>query len=87
MKKYFDALFKNSDGEVVIGQAPNLPITIWASTTFLGFITSDGPIKDVLQIVAATALAVWALMEVFQGVNYFRRLLGSIVLLYLCTLL
>lgn len=76
----FDKAFKDSEGNFVIAQKPNLSILVWLGSTIL----SLSPISETLQTLFGTiafgALFTWAWMELFQGVNYFRRALGLIVL-------
>jgi hypothetical protein len=77
--KLFDKLFRDSSGEIVIAQMPNLPIVIWAVASLLKIVYKTGRINLGLDILAFVSLFVWAIQELFQGVNYFRRGLGAIV--------
>ena len=77
----FDRLFRDGNGEVVIGQLPNLPIIVWAVASLLKAFYNTGKINLGLDILASGSLFVWAIQELFQGVNYFRRGLGLIVLI------
>jgi hypothetical protein len=79
----FDKLFKDSSGKIVIAQMPNLPIIIWAVASLLKVVYKTGKINLGLDILASVSLFVWAGQELFQGVNYFRRGLGAIVLIAL----
>lgn len=83
MKKLIDLFFRDSVGKVVIAQAPNLPIMLWMSAVVIGYFVQSGSIKETVQVTGTTALAVWALLELFQGVNYFRRTLGLMVLVFI----
>jgi hypothetical protein len=47
--------------------------------TILSLIFTSGKINAVLEILANGLLFTWAWMELFQGVNYFRRGLGLVV--------
>jgi hypothetical protein len=76
-----DKLFKDSSGKIVIAQMPNLPIIIWAVLSLLKIVYKTGRINIGLDILASVSLSVWAVQELFQGVNYFRRGLGAIVLI------
>ncbi len=76
-----DKTFRDSDGNVVIAQMPNLPLIVWIVTSVLALIFTPGKINTVLEVVANGSLFTWAWMELFQGVNYFRRLLGLVVLI------
>jgi predicted neutral ceramidase superfamily lipid hydrolase len=77
--KLFDKLFRDSSGEIVIAQMPNLPIVIWAVASLLKIVYKTGRINLGLDILAFVSLFIWAIQELFQGVNYFRRGLGAIV--------
>jgi hypothetical protein len=76
----FDKIFRDSNGEIVIAQIPNLPIIVWAVASLLQLIFPTGEIKTGLDVVAFGSLFTWAWLELFQGVNYFRRTLGLVVL-------
>ncbi|MEH2137051.1 hypothetical protein [Nostoc sp.] len=74
-----DKTFRDSDGNIVIAQMPNLPLIVWIATTLLALIFTNGKINTVLEIIANGSLFTWAWLELFQGVNYFRRALGLAV--------
>lgn len=76
----FDRTFRDSEGNIVIGQKPNLPILVWGAATLLQFIGFGGKFQAALELIAFGTLFTWAWMELFQGVNYFRRALGLVVL-------
>lgn len=75
----FDKLFRDGSGKIVIAQMPSLPIIIWAVLSLLKIVYKTGKINLGLDILASVSLFVWAVQELFQGVNYFRRGLGAIV--------
>ncbi|MBX9254554.1 hypothetical protein H1Q63_11455 [Desmonostoc muscorum CCALA 125] len=74
-----DKTFRDSDGKIVIAQMPNLPLIVWIVTSLLALIFTSGKINTVLEILANGSLFTWAWLELFQGVNYFRRALGLVV--------
>lgn len=76
----FDRTFRDSEGKIVIAQPPNLPLIVWIVASLLKLIVTTGKIYLVLDLVAFGVLFTWAWEELFQGVNYFRRALGLIVL-------
>ncbi len=76
----FDRTFRDSEGKIVLAQMPNLPILVWLATSLLNLIPSTGNIHIGLDALAFGSLFTWAWLELFQGVNYFRRTLGFIVL-------
>jgi hypothetical protein len=77
----FDKIFRDSNGEIVIAQPPNPPLIVWLVATLLKLVFTTGNINIVLDWVAFGSLFIWALLELFQGVNYFRRTLGLLVLI------
>ncbi|KAF3890119.1 MULTISPECIES: hypothetical protein [Nostocales] len=78
---FFDKFFRDSNGEIVIAQMPNLPLIVWISASLLKLIFPTGGINIGLDLVAFGSLFTWAWLELFQGVNYFRRTLGFVVLM------
>jgi hypothetical protein len=76
----FDKVFRDSEGKIVIAQPPNLPLIVWIAASLLKLLVTTGKINLGLDLVAFGALFTWAWEELFQGVNYFRRALGLIVL-------
>lgn len=81
----FDTVFRNESGEIVIAQPPNISLSIWIGSSLLELVFAEGPIHEVLEIVAFTAIVVWSLQELLDGVNYFRRGLGLLVLVSVLT--
>ena len=77
----FDRTFRDSQGEIVIAQKPNLPIVVWLAATLLNLLPTTGNIHTGLDAIAFGSLFTWAWLELFGGVNYFRRSLGFIVLI------
>lgn len=68
-------------GKIVIGQWPNVPLWIFIAAWLTNLILHPaGTPGRVVTIVAAVALTVWALDEIFRGVCPWRRILGGIVL-------
>jgi hypothetical protein len=60
----------------VLVQLPNAPLLVALAATVASRAT-DGLAHDLARAVAGAGLAIWALLEVLQGVNWFRRLLGA----------
>jgi len=71
------SFIKDKEGKVVLWQWPNLPLVGWAIFALLSHLTRWQP----LAWIGTAFLVVWALLEIFRGVNYFRRALGLVVLL------
>jgi hypothetical protein len=80
---FFDRTFRDSEGNIVIAQMPNLPLSVGIVASLLKLIVTTGQINLALDLVAFGSLFTWAWEELFQGVNYFRRALGLIVLVAL----
>jgi len=80
---FFNQVFRDDEGKIVIAQLPNLPIIVWIVATLLKMIFVTGQINTGLELLAFGSLFTWAWEELFQGVNYFRRALGLIVLVSL----
>ena len=79
MKKITHTLerfFKDKDGKVVIGQTPNAPILIWAVLLVVNLFLHNPHVG----IVQNLFLFAWAYLELTEGVNYFRKTLGAVVL-------
>lgn len=77
----FDRVFRDSDGNIVIAQPPNPPLIVWGVASLLKLVFSSGDINTGLDVLAFGCLFTWAWQELFDGVNYFRRGLGLIVLI------
>ena len=75
-----DKTFRDNEGNIVIAQMPNLPLIVWIVTSLLTLIFPSGKINTLLDLVAYGSLFTWSWLELFQGVNYFRRALGLAVL-------
>lgn len=65
-----------------LAQAPNAPLLV-AIAAWLVAAIADGGLEDAARVVFRVALAIWALDELLRGVNWFRRLLGAVVLVAL----
>ena len=77
----FDKFFRDDRGNIVIAQPPNPPIILWGVASLLKLVFTSGLTNVALDLIAFGSLFTWAWMELFQGVNYFRRTLGLIVLI------
>ena len=77
----FDRTFRDSEGKIVLAQPPNPPILVWGAASLLQLIWTNGKIYAGLDLIAFGCLFTWAWQEVFQGVNYFRRAIGLVVLI------
>ena len=83
LKNIYKKLFLDKNGRFVVAQFPNVPIIIWLGTVVLNRFIQAQPASTALSIIGTTSLTIWALLEIYSGVNLFRKLLGSVVLLYI----
>ncbi|MBC1241998.1 hypothetical protein VF14_15350 [Nostoc linckia z18] len=74
-----DKIFRDSNGNIVIAQTPNPPLILWVVASLLSLVFTTGKINAVLDVLANGSLFTWAWLELFDGVNYFRRGLGLAV--------
>jgi hypothetical protein len=77
---FLDQVFRDSTGKLVLVQMPNLLIIIWLGSTLLKTVFPMGRTSTGLDAIAFGCLFAWAWEELFQGVNYFRKGLGLLVL-------
>ena len=72
--------FKTKEGVIVIGQTPNASFVVFIVAKILQ-IVSKGSIDHLFSMIAFGVLFTWAWLELFDGVNAFRRLLGLAVMI------
>ena len=74
---FWDKFWRDEYGRDVIWQRPNAFLITWfvctVSKWFLHY--------KILGWIATIAIIVWAVLEIYSGVNRFRRLLGVLVLI------
>ena len=68
-------------GGFVLAQWPNPPLWVALVAALVGRLT-DGRVHAVATAVFFMGLTVWAYLELTDGVNWFRRLLGAAGLVY-----
>lgn len=66
-------------------EKPNTPLITWAVCLFIGKILNHTTLQDsttdrLIELIGFGALFTWAWLELFQGRNWFRRILGFTVL-------
>lgn len=81
LHEIWDKTWRDRRGNVVIWQMPNAYLIAWAVLTVISLIFS-GRVSDLISWMASAALIIWSLLEIFKGMNYFRRALGLLVLIY-----
>lgn len=77
-----DKIFKDSDGKIVIVQFPNAMLLAYVASLMITKLT-EGSIRQFFEILGFGSLFVFAWLELFEGVNYFRRALGLAVMIFL----
>lgn len=80
---FIDKCFRDKSGDVVLAQWPNVPVIVGVVALVLAW-AFGGLLEFIALMVAFGAWFTWAWLEVFQGVNYFRRglgVLGFVILL------
>lgn len=80
-RSLWDRTWKDKNGVVTLWQRPNAWLIGWAAITTISLFFTRRP-ADILSSVASLSLVIWALLEMSRGINYYRRFLGVIVLLY-----
>lgn len=76
----WDKFWKDDKGNYVIWQWPNKFLIAWAILTLISLFI-NGTISTIVWWLALIDLAIWAGLEIWKGVNYFRRVLGVVVLI------
>ncbi|MEI9923506.1 MAG: hypothetical protein WDN50_08235 [Bradyrhizobium sp.] len=84
IRQFLQWFLRNRDtGAITIAQAPNLVLwVVIAAGVLLWVLPSSGNPSAALEIVFKGGLLVWAVDEVFRGVNPWRRFLGAAVFGY-----
>ena len=78
VRSFWDKFWKDKDGHIVIIQSPNIWIIVWFIFETISLLSSSKTVGNIGHVLAIVALGIWALFELFKGVNYFRRLLGLV---------
>jgi hypothetical protein len=82
-KNILDKLLRNKEGKLILWQFPNTPLFGWLIFTLLASIFEHGRIHGGFRLLAQTFLFVWAYFELTSGDTIFRKVLGTIVLIYI----
>lgn len=76
----WDKFWKDENGNVVIYQRPNAFLIGWVVLALVSLFV-NAKLADILWNASLGVLVIWSLLEIWRGVNYFRRSLGAVVLL------
>jgi hypothetical protein len=80
LNKFKQKFFSDKNGNIVLWQAPNIPLWGWFVLMVLSKVLSHGTLKNIAGDLGFGFLIIWSALEVVSGVNYFRKILGAIVL-------
>lgn len=78
---WWDRTWKDRDGNVVIYRRPNALLIAWVILTLGSLFAPHGIAENTLWWASLAVLTAWSLLEIFKGVNYFRRGLGVLILI------
>ena len=79
-KSAIDSCIRDRNNKVVIWQFPNLPIAGWLLCMIAAYLMPQGSVQLGLASISTAFLIVWSYLEITQGVNYFRKTLGAVIL-------
>lgn len=81
INKSMSNFFKDKNGKVVIGQSPNAPLWI-AIVLWICVYIPIPVVQSFAKLAVIPVMLYWSYLEVFFGVNTFRKLLGIVVTIY-----
>lgn len=79
-QSFLDKCFKDKNNAVVIGQRPNLPIFLFILSFLLSKLVESPNLQESFSSIGTLFLFAWAWLELTEGANYLRRLLGFTVM-------
>lgn len=72
---------ETQDSKYVITQPANLPLVVAVASTVASFtVLLNRTVGEFFVLIAYGAWFTWAWLELFEGVNAFRKLLGGMVM-------
>lgn len=74
------SFFKDAHGNTVLLQWPNIPLFGWMACKLISMLAPASSLKVGTEQIGSAFLFTWAFLEITQGVNYFRRALGIIIM-------
>jgi len=77
-RELWDKFWRDDRDKIIVWQTPNAFLIAWVVLTIVSLLTS-GKLSDVFSWISIAALLIWSVLEMWKGVNYFRRLLGLVV--------
>ncbi len=82
-RTFSQKFWEDKNGNFVVWQKPNKFLWTWFITLFIGWFVPLGWPQKLLAWISLIALVIWAFLEATRGVNYFRRTIGTLVLILL----
>jgi len=82
-QKFIDRCIKDREGKIVLGQTPNIPLIFFLFLTIITALLPDGQLKSSMSQVATCFAFIWAYLELIEGINYFRKVLGGTVIIFI----
>jgi hypothetical protein len=75
-------IWRDPIGNVVLWQTPNVLLITWAIVTFVSLFVPNGIVESIFYWVSELLLGVWAVLEIWKGIDYLRRALGLYILIF-----
>lgn len=72
-------LCEDKNGNIVIAQRPNWPIIGWSIFFVIDLLNVQDTIDTTAKVIALVFILIWSGMEIFLGVNTFRRIVGVVI--------
>ena len=83
MQQLLDKTFRDDKGKLVIFQFPNFLLWCWIIIKLVNYFLNSGTLNDGLELLGSTVLFAWAYLEAAEGVNYFRKGLGIVIITFI----
>lgn len=80
-KTFYDKCFKDADGNIALTEQANPPIIVAVISAVAALLFVGNGFGVFAGLVSFGAFFTWAWLEIFDGVNYFRRALGVMVMI------
>lgn len=82
-RSFSQKFWEDRYGNFVVWQKPNIWLWAWIILVFINLFVPNGVFHKIIGVLSLVSLIIWATLEVYSGVNYFRRTVGLLVLLLL----
>lgn len=81
MRITISTVFKDKQGKIRIWQQPNILLYGWIACQIAALFVGNDTVKHDFSRLGTALIFTWAYLEIMEGVNYFRRGLGLLVLI------